>query len=144
MTIVSCYNITMSKINAAEKDCIFCKIIAKEIPAHTIYEDTNFFAFLDINPISPGHTLVIPKKHFRWVWDLPTDGNDGANIREYFTVAKKIALAEQKAFEQEMIQSKIVGEDVPHAHIWVYPNPETKGDKKDFETNKKKLVEALK
>jgi len=119
-------------------DCIFCKIIAGKIPAHKVYEDENFLAFLDISPQSPGHTQVIPKKHYRWVWDVP-------NIGEYFEVVKKIALAEQKAFGTEMILSKIVGDEVPHAHIWVFPNPhEAKGKRMEFEENKKKIIENLK
>ena len=100
-------------------------------------------AFLDINPQSPGHTLIIPKKHYRWVWDLTANDNGGQNIREYFAVVQKIALAQKKAFNQEMILSKIVGEDVPHAHIWIYPSKETAGDKADFEGNKKKLIAAI-
>lgn len=123
--------------------CIFCKIINKEIPANIVYEDANFLAFLDINPISPGHTLVIPKKHYRWVWDLPTTSADGSDIQNYFAVVHKIALSQRKAFDQEMIQSKIVGEDVHHAHVWVFPNAETKGDKKDFECNAKKIRNCL-
>ncbi|MDR3557902.1 MAG: HIT domain-containing protein [Candidatus Pacebacteria bacterium] len=119
------------------KDCIFCKIVKKEIPAYIVYEDDDFVAFLDINPQSPGHTLIIPKKHYRWTWDVPNAG-------EYFEVAKRIALAQQKAFDTDFILCKIVGEDVPHAHIWVFPNNGVAGDKMDFETNKKKIVENLK
>ena len=72
-------------------NCIFCKIVRGEAPSHKIYEDAKFLAFIDINPISPGHTLVIPKEHYRFVWDVP-------DAREYFEVAKKIAKAQQKAF----------------------------------------------
>ena len=118
------------------KNCIFCKIVSREVPATVIYEDTNYLAFLDIRPKSPGHTLVIPKKHYRWVWNVP-------DVGEYFEVVRKIAEVQQKAFKQPEIHSKIVGEEVEHAHIWVYPNPDnTKGDKKDFEGNKKKMLEA--
>ncbi|MEI6396505.1 MAG: HIT domain-containing protein [Candidatus Taylorbacteria bacterium] len=125
-------------------DCIFCKIIRKEIPANIVYEDDDFLAFLDIHPQSPGHALVIPKVHYRFVWDVPADSaKNGATIGKYFEVVNKIAQAQKKAFNQEMILSKIVGEEVPHAHIWVYPNKETKGDKEDFEGNKKKIVAAL-
>ena len=116
--------------------CIFCKIVRKEIPAHIVYEDDNFLAFLDINTTSPGHVQVIPKQHHRWVWDVP-------NVGAYFEVVKKIALAQQKAFNTEMILSKVYGEDVEHAHIWIYPSPEISGDPKDFETNKNKIIEAL-
>lgn len=118
------------------KDCIFCKIVSKEIPANIVYEDDDFLAFLDIHPQSPGHTQVIPKKHYRWVWDIP---NEGA----YFEVAKKIALAQRKAFGTEWILSKIVGDEVPHAHLWVFPSNEAKGDKNDLEGNQKKIVESF-
>jgi histidine triad (HIT) family protein len=117
-------------------DCIFCKIINKEIPAQIVYEDDDFLAFLDIRPVSPGHTLVIPKKHCRWVWDVP-------QIGEYFEVTAKIARAQQRAFGQEMILSKIMGEEIPHAHIWVFPSDKTEGDKNDFEGNRKLIVENL-
>ncbi len=117
-------------------NCVFCKIVKKEIPAEIVYEDTDFLGFLDINPQSPGHTQVIPKKHSRWVWDVD---NAGA----YFEVVKKIALAQRKAFDTDFILSKIVGDEVPHAHIWVFPNSEVKGDKKDFEGNAEKIRNSL-
>ena len=119
------------------QDCVFCKIIAGKIPANKVYEDENFLAFLSIDPLSPGHTLVIPKKHYRWVWDVPNAG-------DFFEVTKKIALAEMKAFQTDFVLSKIVGEDVPHAHIWVYPDREVKGDKKDFAGNAEKIRKFLK
>jgi histidine triad (HIT) family protein len=122
-------------------DCIFCKIVNKEIPAHIVYENDDFMAFLDINPQSPGHTLVIPKKHYRWVWDVP-------NVGEYFEVVKKVAQAQQKAFGTDWILSKIVGNEVEHAHIWIYPakaGPDSKfeDNSKDFEANTKKIVKEL-
>jgi len=123
--------------------CIFCKIIKKEIPSHIVYEDDNFFAFLDINPQSPGHTQVIPKKHYRWVWDLPEQADVPGNIGEYFKVVQKIAKAQQKAFNTDWILSKIVGDEIPHAHIWVFPNPEIKGDRKDFAGNSEKIRKSL-
>lgn len=128
-----------------QNDCVFCKIISGDIPSHKVYEDENFFAFLDINPQSPGHVQVIPKEHTRWVWDVP---NAGA----YFEVVKKIALAQRNAFETDWILSRIVGDEVPHAHIWVYPGAKD-GDspslrfggasKKDFETNAEKIRKSL-
>jgi len=119
-------------------DCIFCKIIAKEIPANTIYEDGDFLAILDIRPLSPGHTLIIPKKHFRFVWDVPNAG-------EYFEIAKKIALAQKKAFNTEHVFSKIIGEEIPHAHIWVFPEEKVneKIDKKNFEDISKLLRQSI-
>lgn len=117
-------------------DCLFCKIIAGEIPSYKVYEDDNFLAFLDIHPQSPGHVQVIPKEHYRWVWDV-------ANAGEYFEVAKKVALAQQKAFNTEHIHSKIDGADVPHAHIWVFPDPKISGDKNDFEGNAEKIRKVI-
>lgn len=117
-------------------DCIFCKIVRKEIPAEVIYEDEKYLAFLSIDPISPGHTLVIPKNHERWVWDVP-------NTSEYFSVAQKIAKAQQKAFSTDAVFSHIEGKEVPHAHIWIYPNTEVSGDKTNFTLNAKKIRENL-
>lgn len=125
------------KASLSTPSCIFCKIVSKEVSANIVFENDEFLAFLDIRPLSPGHTIVIPKKHYRWVWDVD-------NISDYFAVATKIARAQRKAFGQEQVLSKIVGEEVPHAHIWLFPSNEAEGDKNDFETNKKKLVEALK
>lgn len=113
-------------------NCIFCKIIKGEIPSYKVYEDDKFLAFLDIHPQSPGHTQVIPKDHVRWVWDV-------TNVGEYFEVVRKIAKAQQKAFDTEWILEKVVGDEVPHAHIWVFPNSEVVGDKKDFEGNLLKI-----
>lgn len=119
-----------------EEDCIFCKIIRSEIPSHKVYEDKNFLAFLSIDPISPGHTLVVPKEHYRWVWDVPNAG-------KYFEVAKKIALAQKKAFGTDFVLSKIIGEDVPHAHIWIYPDEKVKADKKDFAENAERIKKEI-
>jgi len=119
-----------------KENCVFCKIIKKEIPAQIVYEDSDFLAFLDINPQSPGHTQVIPKEHVRWVWDHK-------NVGAYFEIVKKIALAEREAFDTDFILSKIVGDEVPHAHIWVFPNSQVKGNKKDFEGNAERIRESL-
>lgn len=124
-------------------DCIFCKIVKKEIPAYIVYEDENFLAFLDIHPQSPGHTQVIPKKHYRWVWDLPTTNNTGPTIGKYFEVVQKVAQAQQKAFKTDWILSKIMGDEIPHAHIWIFPNNNIIGDKSDFEANKNKIIENI-
>lgn len=117
-------------------DCIFCKIVSGSIPAHRVYEDDQFLAFLDIHPQSPGHTQVIIKQHYRWVWDVP-------NVGAYFEVVRKIAKAQQKAFHTEWVLSKIIGDEVAHAHIWVFPGNDAKGDKNDFENNAESLRRAL-
>ena len=118
------------------EQCIFCKIVKGEVPSYKVYEDNAYLAFLDIHPQSPGHTLVIPKEHYRWVWDLPNAG-------EYFEVAQKIAKAQQKAFGTDWILSKIIGDEVPHAHIWLFPDPKISGDKTAFEENARKIRDAL-
>jgi len=117
-------------------DCIFCKIVAGTIPAHKVYEDEQFFAFLDIHPQTPGHTQVIPKTHYRWVWDVP-------NIGEYFEVVRKIAKAQQKAFGTDWVLSRIIGDEVLHAHIWVFPGTDAKGDANDLEMNAANLRAQL-
>ena len=99
--------------------CIFCKIVAGQVPSYNVYEDTNFVAFLDKFPQTPGHCQVVPKKHYRWVWDVP-------NLGAYFEACGKIARALQKAFHTEMVQSRILGDQVPHAHIWLIPIHEEK------------------
>ncbi|PIR94680.1 HIT family protein [Candidatus Falkowbacteria bacterium CG10_big_fil_rev_8_21_14_0_10_39_11] len=95
-------------------DCIFCKIIAGEIPSYKVYEDDEFLGFLDIQPRNKGHVLVIPKKHVRWVWDVE-------NIEGYFAAVKKIANAQRKAFDTKWVVSMVFGEEVPHAHVWLVP-----------------------
>lgn len=117
-------------------DCIFCKILKGEVPSYKVYEDDTFLAFLDIHPESPGHVQVIPKQHYRWIWDVP-------NIGEYFEVVRKIAKAQQRAFGTDWIIQKSVGDEVPHAHIWVFPSNQATGDKMDFETNATKLTSHL-
>ncbi len=117
-------------------ECIFCKIVKGEVPSTKVYEDEKFLAFLDITPQSPGHVQVIPKSHFRWVWEVP-------NVGEYFEVVRKIAVAQQKAFNTDWILSRIVGDEVPHAHIWVYPNHDVEGGKKDFAANAEKIRKEL-
>jgi len=94
-------------------DCIFCKIVNGEIPCNKVYEDDDFLAFLDNYPVNKGHVLVIPKKHFRWVYDVDKHG-------EYWNVAKKIVGAQLKAFEPTFVHYITWGE-IPHAHIHVIP-----------------------
>lgn len=117
--------------------CVFCTIVTGDIPSHKVYEDAQFLAFLDIHPRSPGHVQVIPKEHYRWVWDVP-------HIGAYFEVVQKVALAQKKAFGTEIIHSQVRGDEVHHAHVWVYPDPETcTGDSKEFAENGEKIRAAL-
>lgn len=124
-------------------NCIFCKIVAGEIPSRKLYEDDDFLAFIDISPRSPGHSLVIPKEHYRWVWDLPSGQEVPGNIGDYFRITQKIALAQQKAFGTEAIWVRVTGEEIPHAHIWVLPETNTPGDKSDLDGNAEKIRQHL-
>lgn len=95
---------------------IFSKIIDGEIPCHKIYEDEHTFAFMDINPVSPGHILVIPKNPVEFVWDLPKD-----EYQALQATVRKIALHQREVLDVPYIGQQIVGVDVPHAHIHLIP-----------------------
>ncbi len=100
--------------------CIFCKIAAGEVPSYKIYENEKYLAFFDISPLNPGHTIVIPKEHFRWVWD-------SKDIAGLFTVVQRVAKALQKALETEWVVSFVIGEAVEHAHVQLIPRFEDDG-----------------
>lgn len=93
---------------------IFTKIINGEIPCHKIYEDDKTLAFLDIHPVAPGHTLVIPKTEVEFVWDL----SDEDYVAVMKTV-KKVAVNIRKVLATPYVGEMVVGTDVPHAHIHV-------------------------
>jgi histidine triad (HIT) family protein len=95
---------------------IFTRIINGEIPCYKIAEDENYFAFLDINPLRAGHTLVVPKKETDYIFDLGDD--DLAGI---FFFSKKVAAAIKSAFPCNRIGVAILGLEVPHAHIHLVP-----------------------
>ena len=97
-------------------DCVFCKIIRGEIPCFKVYEDENFLAFLDINPIKPGHTLLIPKKHTDYVFDL----NDN-EYSELMLKAKEVANKLKVKLNPKRIGIAVEGFGVPHAHIHLVP-----------------------
>jgi len=97
------------------EDCVFCKIILGEIPCFKVYEDDDFFGFLDINPLSLGNSLMIPKKHYRWVYDVP-------NFGDYWEAVKVVSLATKKVVENcDSIGYLTLGYEVPHAHIRIVP-----------------------
>ena len=99
------------------KDCIFCKIIAREIPSYKIYEDKHFIAFLDIHPLNPGHTILIPKRHIEWV-------DDYEPFCDYWETARKLSKAIQKAMKCILVSYVTYGLGVPHAHIHLIPKYE--------------------
>ena len=102
-------------------DCVFCKIIAGEIPSYKLYEDEHTLAFLDVHPVNPGHTLVIPKEHHRNIFDIPEEA-----LARVTVVAQKVSLAIQESIGAEGVTLRMNnepagGQDVFHAHLHVIP-----------------------
>jgi len=95
---------------------IFTKIITGEIPSYKIAEDDKYYAFLDINPLSKGHTLVIPKKETDNIFDL-----DDETYMGLFLFAKKIAKAIEKTISCKKVGITVIGLEVPHAHVHLIP-----------------------
>lgn len=95
---------------------IFSRIIAGEIPCYKVAEDDNYFAFLDINPITKGHTLVVPKHEVDYLFNLDDDEYKGLML-----FAKKVAKALEKAIECKRVAVAVLGLEVPHAHIHLIP-----------------------
>ncbi|KAA6321432.1 putative HIT-like protein [termite gut metagenome] len=116
---------------------IFSRIIAGEIPCYKVAENDRFFAFLDINPLTKGHTLVVPKQEIEYIFDL----NDEDTAAMY-VFAKKIARAIEQAIPCKRIGMAVIGLEVPHAHIHLIPinkesdmlfsNPKLKLKEEDF------------
>ena len=95
---------------------IFSKIVAGEIPSYKVAEDDKFYAFLDINPLVKGHTLVVPKKEVDYIYDLSDE-----ELAAMHVFAKHVALAIQKAFPCRKVGEAVIGLEVPHAHIHLIP-----------------------
>ena len=95
---------------------IFSRIVAGEIPCYKIAENDKFFAFFDIGPLVPGHTLVIPKKEEDYIFDI-----SDADLAEMMVFAKKIAVAIKKAIPCRKVGVAVIGLEVPHAHIHLVP-----------------------
>lgn len=111
---------------------IFSRIVAGEIPSYKVAEDDNFYAFLDINPLAEGHTLVIPKKEVDYIFAL--DGETYAGLWEF---ASKVAKALEAAIPCKRIGVAVLGMEVPHTHIHLVPL-QSEGDL-DFKKEKKQL-----
>jgi len=105
-----------------EKDCIFCKIARGEVPAEKIYEDDNFFAIKDINPEVEGHTLLIPKRHYKTILDVPSTLGT-----EMLDALKKTSFKLIEETSAESINLAVVGEDVPHYHLHILPRKKDDG-----------------
>lgn len=95
---------------------IFSRIVAGEIPCHKIAEDDEFFAFLDINPVAVGHTLVIPKKEVDYIFDL-----EDPLLGRMMSFAKRVARAQEAVIPCKRIGLAVMGLEVPHAHIHLVP-----------------------
>lgn len=98
------------------EDSIFTKIIKGEIPCHKIYEDDDTLAFLDIHPVTEGHTLVIPKKQVEFLWDL-----DDETYQAVMRTSKMVALHLRQVLAVPYVGVQVVGVDVPHAHVHLIP-----------------------
>ncbi|MGM0497393.1 MAG: HIT family protein [Bacteroidota bacterium] len=127
---------------------IFTKIINGEIPSYKIAEDDNYFAFLDINPLKKGHTLVIPKKEVDYLFDLDND-----TLAGMMKFSKKIAKAIDKSIDCKRVGVVVLGMEVPHAHIHLIPldkesdasfnQPKLKLSEEEFNETAEKIKNAL-
>ena len=111
---------------------IFSKIAAGEIPSYKCAENEHFYAFLDINPVAVGHTLVIPRREVDYIFDMKDE-----ELADFQIFAKQVALAIKKAFPCRKVAQVVLGLEVPHAHIHLIPM-NTEADV-DFRRKKLKL-----
>ncbi len=133
------------------ENCIFCKIIEKEIPCEKIYEDETALAFLDINPTNIGHTLTVSKKHFENINDLPEE-----IASHIIKIAKKISMALKKYGAEgvniSVNNGEVAGQIIPHFHIHIIPRykgdnlmpwPAKKYKEGEMKETAKKIIEVL-
>ena len=128
---------------------IFSKIIAGEIPSYRIHEDDRYYAFLDINPLAEGHTLVIPKVETDYLFDLEDE-----LLGDMMVFAKKVALAIDQTMDCKRVGVAVLGLEVPHAHIHLVPlnnlhdiefsRPKLKFSDEEFRTTAAKISAAIK
>lgn len=117
-------------------DCIFCKIIEGTIPSQKVWEDENFFAFLDIRPLQKGHLLIVPKIHVEEIFDLPED-----LYTKLFLAGNKLKKPLQQAVHSKKVGFIVEGFGVPHAHLHLIPinNPHELDPNKAHSVNKEEL-----
>jgi histidine triad (HIT) family protein len=104
---------------AAQADCVFCQIVSGETEAHVVFEDEHSLAFLDVRPLFPGHTLLIPRNHHEAIWDLPDE-----LIEPLFANARLLSIAVREATRSAgafVAANNIVSQSVPHFHIHMVP-----------------------
>ena len=111
---------------------VFSKIVAGEIPCYKVAEDKDFLAFLDINPLAKGHTLVIPKKEVDYIFDLDTETYTGL-----MAFARRVAKALKKAIDCQRVGVAVLGMEVPHTHV--HPIPLQKESDMNFSNPKKEF-----
>lgn len=102
--------------NIAMQDSIFTKIVKGEIPCNKVYEDDKILAFLDINPKTDGHTLIIPKKQVEFIWDL-----DEETYLALMMVVKKVGVRIREVMDMPYVGQAVLGIEVPHVHVHVFP-----------------------
>ncbi|MGB4076868.1 MAG: HIT domain-containing protein [Minisyncoccia bacterium] len=97
--------------------CLFCKIVADEVPSEKIrHESEKVVSVLDIHPVRPGHTLIIPEAHYQWFWQMPDDlAND------VFKIARQVAEKLKQEYASDYVELSIVGKDIPHVHVHLIP-----------------------
>lgn len=110
---------------------IFTRIITGEIPSYKVYEDKSTLAFLDINPVNDGHTLVVPKKQVEFIWDLD-EADYQALMRTVYRVGQHIRAVTDKKYLGQLV----VGTDVPHAHVHLVPFDQSVEIKQAFGTDR--------
>ena len=125
-------------------DCIFCKIVAGEIPSTRVYEDDDTLAFMDIGPIIKGHTLVIPKRHYDSITETPMDA-----ITRIMKVVQRIAQAQMNGLKADGVNvlnanGTAAGQQVPHIHFHVVPRFKTDGHHWNWAAKKYDSMEEMK
>jgi len=98
------------------QDSIYTKIIKGEVPAHKVYEDRDTFAFMTIQPVHPGHVLVVPKQQIQFIWDLPPDV-----YQAVMATTQKVGQRIREVLKPNYVGIHVAGAEVPHAHVWVFP-----------------------
>ena len=127
---------------------LFTKIINGDIPAYKVAENEHCFAFLDINPLTKGHTLVVPKKEVDYIFDLDPD-----TYRNLMDFTREVGLAIKRVIPCKRLSLQVIGLEVPHAHVHLIPinsmkdcnfsNPKLKFSKEEFEEIAKKINSAF-
>jgi histidine triad (HIT) family protein len=102
------------------QDSIFTKIVKGEIPCCKVYEDDLTLAFMDINPVHPGHLLVITKEQIEFVWDLSDE-----LYQALMLTCKKVALRMREVLPEQYVHMRVIGTDVPHTHVHLIPFDQT-------------------